>query len=85
MKFTELQNTVNPIYICKACSNNANVQNHSHQNQNPLESLPFVDENNFEDIMGPNETTQNLHNKPEDDENDPDYNVFKKGDYTLFI
>ena len=69
---------VNPIYTCKACSNNVDVQNHSHQNQNPLESLPFVDEDNLEDIFGLNETAQNLHNKPEDAENDPDYNVFKK-------
>ena len=29
VKFKELKNTVNPIYICKACSNNVNVQNHS--------------------------------------------------------
>ena len=58
------------------------VQNHSHQNQNPLESLPFVDEDNLEDIFGPSETAQNLHNKPEDAENDPD---LRKGDYTLFI
>ena len=78
VKFKELKNTVNPIYICKACSNNVDVQNHSHQNQNPLESLPFVDEDNFEDIFGPNETAQNLYNKPEDAEDDPDYNVFKK-------
>ena len=54
------------------------VQNHSHQNRNPLESLPFVDEDNLEDIFGPNETAQNLHNKPEDAEDDPDYDIFKK-------
>ena len=69
---------VNPIYISKACSNNDNVKHHSHKNQNPLESLRFVDEDNFEDIFGPNETAQNLHNKPEDAEDDQDYNVFKK-------
>ena len=51
-KLNGLKNAVKPIYICKTCSNNVNVQNHSHQN--PLESLPFVDENNFEDIFGPN-------------------------------
>ena len=28
--------------------------------------------------MGPNEPTPNIHNKPEDAEDDPDYNVFKK-------
>ena len=33
--------------------------------------------NNFEDIFGPNEN-QNLHNKPEDAGDDPDYNVFQK-------
>ena len=31
----------------------------------------------FEDIFGPNEN-QNLHNKPEDAEDDPDYKVFQK-------
>ena len=72
MKFKELKNTVIPIYTCKAFSNNVDIQNDSHQNQNPLETLPFVDEDNLEDIFGPNETAQNLHNKPEDAEDDPD-------------
>ena len=46
--------------------------------QNPLESLPFVAEDNFEAIIGPNDTAQNIQNKPEDVGDDPDYDIFKK-------
>ena len=36
-----------------------------------------VDEGSFYGIFGPNQTAQNLNNKPENTEDDPDYKVFQ--------
>ena len=81
-KFTALKNTVKPIYICKAFSNNINEQIQPQQNQLPQDSLPFVNENTLDDIFGSGDLN------PADEsgtiEEDLDYKIFKKGDYTLF-
>ena len=77
-KFNKLKNTVNPIYICKACSNNLNVQDHPEQNQNPLDSLPFADENILDDIFGSSDDIQNPPEEPEDIEEHLGYKIFQK-------
>ena len=81
-KFTELKNTVNSIYICETCSNNINVQIQPQQNQNSLDSLPFVDEYTLDDIFGSGD--YNRPDEPDNIEEDLDYKIFKNGDYTLF-
>ena len=75
-KFTELKNTVNQIYICKACSNNINEQIQLQQNQNPLDTLPIVDENTLDDIFWSGDL--NPPDEPETIEEDLDYKIFKK-------
>ena len=69
-KFTELKNTVNPINICKACSNNINEQIQLQQNQNPLDTL----ENTLDDIFGSGDL--NPPDEPEAIEEDLDYKIF---------
>ena len=76
-KFNKLKNAVNPIYICKACSNNLNVQDHPEQNPNPLDSLPFADENTLDDIFGSSNDIQNPPDEPEDIEEDLYYKIFQ--------
>ena len=73
-KFTELKNTDNPIYICKACSYNINEQIQLQQNQNPLDTLPFVDENTLDDIFCSGDL--NPPDEPETIEKDLYYKIF---------
>ena len=72
----KLKNTVNPIYICKAWSKNINERIQPKENQNPLDSLPFVDENTLDDIFGSGDL--NPPKEPETIEEDLDYKKFKK-------